>query len=108
MSQTAQDAINDAKSTISDTRDKLIDDLTNTIGEAEKWLASGVSAETRARFDDALTTAKTDLRKLEDSLLAHSRQAADSVNVYVQDNPWRAVGVGAAVGLLVGLLVSRK
>lgn len=108
MSQTVKDTINDIQDSAANARDKLMDELTHTISEAEKWLASGVSAETRARFDDALTTAKTDLRKLEDSLIAHSRDAAASVDTYVQDNPWRAVGVGAAIGVIVGLLIARK
>jgi ElaB/YqjD/DUF883 family membrane-anchored ribosome-binding protein len=26
----------------------------------------------------------------------------------VQDNPWQAVGVGVAIGFLVGLMVNRR
>jgi ElaB/YqjD/DUF883 family membrane-anchored ribosome-binding protein len=27
---------------------------------------------------------------------------------YVRDNPWQAIGVAAAIGFLVGLVVSRR
>ena len=95
-------------------RERLMDDLQHTIDEAEKWLEDsagehiGVSSETRARFDDTLRTAKSDLRKLEDSFLAYSRDAAETVDVFVRDKPWQAVGIGAAVGLVIGMLLSRK
>jgi len=37
-----------------------------------------------------------------------ARQAARVTDDYVHDNPWRAIGIGAAAGLLVGWLVSRR
>ncbi|MYM88384.1 DUF883 family protein [Rugamonas sp. FT82W] len=94
-------------------RDRLMNELKHAIGEAEDWLKDAAkdpapASENRARFDDTLRTAKTDLRKLEDSLIARSRGAAESANVYVRDNPWKSVGLGAAIGVVVGLLVARK
>ncbi len=94
-------------------RDKLMDELKHAIGEAEDRLKDAAkqpapNPETRARFDDTLRTAKSDLRKLEDSLIARSRGAAESANVYVRDNPWKSVGLGAAIGVVVGLLIARK
>lgn len=94
-------------------RDRLINELKHAIGEAEDWLKDATrepapSSENRARFDDTLRTARTDLRKLEDSVIARSRGAAESANVYVRDNPWKSVGLGAALGVIVGLLVARK
>ena len=95
-------------------RDRLMDDLQHTIEEAEQWLedsngeTAGVSSETRARFDDTLRTARSDLRKLEDSFIAHSRNAAETVDIFARDHPWQAVGIGAALGVTVGMLLSRK
>jgi ElaB/YqjD/DUF883 family membrane-anchored ribosome-binding protein len=77
-------------------------------GSEHQRRASPSNRATRARFDDTLRTAHSDLRKLEDSLLSHSRNAADSIDVYVRDNPWKAVGIGAALGVLAGVLISRK
>lgn len=37
-----------------------------------------------------------------------ARQAARYTDTYVHDNPWRAIGIGAAAGLLIGYLVSRR
>ncbi|MYN29672.1 DUF883 family protein [Duganella levis] len=110
----SQNDIADSQSASTTARDQLIDGLKSSINEAEKWLedsaddVSEAASAARIRFDDTLRTAISDLRKLEDSILAHSRDAADSVNVYVRDNPWKAVTVGATIGLLVGVLLSRK
>ncbi|MYM30932.1 DUF883 family protein [Duganella sp. CY15W] len=114
MESTEHDTISTSQNAASNARGKLMDELTHTISEAEKWLSehaeevSAAASATRARFDEALHTARDDLRKLEDSLLAHGRNAAECTNAYVQENPWKAVGLGAALGVLVGVLITRK
>ncbi len=40
-------------------------------------------------------------------LLAKTREAAKATDEYVHDNPWKAVGIGAAVGVIVGMLIGR-
>ncbi|RYF36345.1 MAG: DUF883 family protein, partial [Comamonadaceae bacterium] len=35
----------------------------------------------------------------------HAGRAAD---VYVHENPWRAIGLAAGAGLVIGLLISRR
>ena len=95
-------------------RDKLMDGLKTAIGEAENYLSdageqvSGTASEVRARFEDTLRTARSDLRKLEDSVIARSHEIAQSADVYVRDNPWKAVGLGAAAGVLLGVLITRR
>ncbi|MBJ7314114.1 YqjD family protein [Rugamonas sp. CCM 8940] len=95
-------------------RDKLMSDLQNVIHEAESWLDDSTdqlgaeAGKARRHFEDALLTAKSDLRRLEEGVLARGRQAARSTQVYVRDNPWKAVGLGAAVGVIAGMLIGRK
>lgn len=113
-SQNGKADISESQAASSAARDKLMDELKNAIGEAETWLKDAASqesivpSETRARFDDTLRTARSDLRKLEDSAIARGRDAAKSADLYVHDNPWKAVGLGAALGVIVGMLISRK
>ena len=95
-------------------REKLMDGLKSAIGEAEHYLSDaagqvgGTASEVRARFEDTLRTARSDLRKLEDSVIARSHEITQSADVYVRDNPWKAVGLGAAVGVLLGVLITRR
>lgn len=95
-------------------REKLMDGLKTAIGEAEHYLSDAAeqvgdtASEVRARFEDTLRTARSDLRKLEDSVIARSHEIAQSADVYVRDNPWKAVGLGAAAGVLLGVLITRR
>ncbi len=47
--------------------------------------------------------------KLGDSgkyLAQTTREAAQKADGYVRDNPWHGVGIGAAIGLAIGMLIS--
>ena len=33
---------------------------------------------------------------------------ANDANEFVRDNPWQAVGIAAGIGLVLGLLISRR
>jgi len=65
-------------------------------------------ARVLARVEQALATAK---RALADGTDRVQRQAKNAVSVgdlYVRDNPWQAVGIAAAAGFVVGVLVARR
>lgn len=36
------------------------------------------------------------------------RQAASSVDTYVGNNPWKVIGMAAALGTLIGFLAARR
>jgi ElaB/YqjD/DUF883 family membrane-anchored ribosome-binding protein len=95
-------------------RDQLMADLKTVIQDAEAWLRHGGQLtgdelkSARAAFERTLTNAKDDLIRLEQTVVEKTKVAAKATDEYVNENPWKAVGVGAAVGLLVGLLISRR
>lgn len=95
-------------------REKLMADLKQSIQDAEQWLRSASLAgaadlgQVKAKFEDSLRTAKIDLLKLEDSVIARTKIAAQATDNYVHDNPWKSVTVGAAVGVLLGVLIARR
>ena len=97
-----------------DAREQLMTNLKSVIGDVENWLLDARKqgtdgmADAQSQFEESLRTAKTDLLKLEDSMLARTRIAAQQAHVYVKDNPWKAVGLGAAIGILAGMLIARK
>jgi ElaB/YqjD/DUF883 family membrane-anchored ribosome-binding protein len=41
-------------------------------------------------------------------MLDRTKQAARVTDEYVHENPWKAVGIAAGVGLIVGLLIGRR
>lgn len=97
-----------------DFRDQLLDDLRLVIKDAEDLLRStGHQASegyqlARAKFESTLGNAKESLSTIEEQVTATAREAFETTDRYVQQNPWQAVGVGALTGLVVGLWLGRR
>jgi ElaB/YqjD/DUF883 family membrane-anchored ribosome-binding protein len=94
--------------------DKLVEDLKVVVRDAEALLRA-TSAQTgekiqeaRARAEESLKQARTRLTQLEDQAYQRARELADSTESYVRENPWQSLGIAAGVGILVGLLLSRR
>ncbi|SHH26779.1 YqjD family protein [Massilia sp. CF038] len=95
-------------------RDQLMSDLKSVIQDAEAWLRNGshLTGEelqaAKAKFERTLSSAKADLIRLEETVVAKTKEAAKATDEYVHENPWKAVGIGAAAGLVIGMLIARK
>ena len=48
------------------------------------------------------------LNDAQDEALAQGRRVARATDHYVHDNPWQAIGVAGLVGLLLGVLLTRR
>lgn len=96
------------------TKDKLVQDFRIVVADAEELLKATASqagekvAVARERIQDSLHNAKVKLAEAEDVLVQKGKLAARATDEYVQENPWRAVGIGAGVGLIIGLLIGRR
>ena len=95
-------------------RDQLMSDLKSVIQDAESWLRNGSQmtgeelANARAKFERTLSSAKADLMRLEETVVQRTKDAAKATDEYVHDNPWTSIGVGAAAGVLLGLIIARR
>lgn len=93
--------------------DKLVSDLKALIDDAEELLRATASqageqvAAVRRRIEASLKDGKETLADAEELLYDKTRDAAEAAHDYVQKNPWSAVGIAAAVGLALGLLIRR-
>ena len=97
-----------------DGRDKLVDEVAGVLAEAEEMLKRA-SVETgdkardlRSQVETQLLRAKLKLQEIEGETIDRAKVAARATDEYVRGNPWQAVGIAAAVGLLVGLLMNRR
>lgn len=94
--------------------DKLMEDLRLVVTDAEELLKATAGqagervAQARAKAEDSLRSAREALAEAGDETLERAREAAASADDYVRENPWTVVGIAAGVGLVVGLLLSRK
>lgn len=95
-------------------RDKFVDDMRVVITDAEELLraTAGEAGEkigvARERIQDSIYQAKVKLAEAEAVVRERARQAAQYTDEYVRENPWRAIGVAAGIGLVLGLVLSRR
>lgn len=94
--------------------DKLIEDLKVVIRDAEALIKATSSQtgekiqEVRAKAEESLRQAKVRLTEAETEALRRAREVADATEEYVRENPWQSIGVAAGIGLLLGVLISRR
>src|SRR5262245_60661711 len=93
---------------------QLIDDLTAVIRDAESLLRATAAQtgdkveEIRSRAEETVRSAKARLADVEEQAFERARVFAGDADQYVRGNPWQAVAIAGAAGLLVGLLMSRR
>ncbi|HEX5030433.1 MAG TPA: DUF883 family protein [Candidatus Eisenbacteria bacterium] len=95
-------------------RDQLVADLKAVVSDAEELLratkdAAGekVSAA-RARAEATIGKARAKLANLDDEVVARAKDAAKGADDYVHEHPWNAVGLAAAAGLVIGILIAKR
>ena len=62
----------------------------------------------RAKAEESLKSAKLGLAEAQAAVVAKTKEAALATDEYVRANPWESVGVAAAVGLVIGMLIARR
>jgi ElaB/YqjD/DUF883 family membrane-anchored ribosome-binding protein len=97
-----------------DGRERLVDDVSAVLSEAEEMLKRA-SVETgekardlRSQVETQLLRAKLKLQEIEGEAVDRAKAAARATDDYVHDHPWQAIGIAAAAGLVVGLLMNRR
>ena len=97
-----------------DSKQKLVSDMKVVVSHAEELLraTAGVADEKmndlRERIGQSLRDAKLRLADAEGAVVDKTKAAARATDDFVHENPWRAVGVAAVVGLLLGAIISRR
>jgi len=95
-------------------RDKLVQDFKLVIADAEELLRATAAqagekvSAARERIEDRLHTAKIRVAEAEEALRVRTREAARVTDEFVHDKPWHAIGIAAAIGLVVGMLIGRR
>ncbi|MCT4702426.1 stress response protein ElaB [Enterobacteriaceae bacterium H20N1] len=93
---------------------RLDDDLTLLSETLEEVLrSSGDPAdqkyiELKERAEQALNDVKARVSNASDTYYYRAKQAVYRADDYVHEKPWQGIGVGAAAGLVLGLLLARR
>lgn len=96
------------------TKEKLVADFRVVVADAEALLRATASdagekvVAAREKIQASLDTAKLKLSLAEAAIIDKTKQAARVTDEFVHENPWRAVGISACLGLVVGVLIARR
>jgi ElaB/YqjD/DUF883 family membrane-anchored ribosome-binding protein len=96
------------------TKAKLMEDLKTVFADVEELLKATASqtgeriTAARAKAEESLKVAKAQLAEVQAAVAAQTKAAAKAADDYVRANPWQAVGISAAVGLIFGMLITRR
>lgn len=91
-------------------RERVKEDLRALVRDAEELLKatagdmSDKAKEARSRIGEALEKARTTCHRLEEKTV-ETAKATDRV---IRDHPYESIGIAFAVGVLIGVLVTRK
>ncbi|EGT4356047.1 YqjD family protein [Cronobacter sakazakii] len=62
----------------------------------------------RNKAERALKDTRYHLTETGDVIAKQTREAAARAEDYVRENPWTGVGIGAAIGVVLGVLLTRR
>ena|SRR5689334_16503923 len=94
--------------------DKLKQDVKNLAADLDEIMRATASqtgekiAALREKAQVTLHSAREHLAEAKDIVVDKTRIAARATDDFVHENPWRAVGIAAGVGLIVGMLIGRR
>ncbi len=96
------------------TKAELVAEFKTVIADAEALIKATANQggekvdQLRSQAEASLASAKDKIEDLHEDLIEKGREAVKATDDYVQENPWKAVGIAAGIGLVIGLLVSRR
>jgi ElaB/YqjD/DUF883 family membrane-anchored ribosome-binding protein len=101
-------------STMGPNANPIARDIQNVVTDAQELLKTvqtegqGKLADVKAKMSEQLDSAKQMLTQLQSTVQEGAKAAVDTTDTYVRANPWRAVGISAALGALIGFLAARR
>jgi ElaB/YqjD/DUF883 family membrane-anchored ribosome-binding protein len=99
LNQNIKTVRNDMKTLVKDAQDLF----------REAGHASGEKAEElRARGLALLDTAMEKAQELQTVAVEKGKAAAHTTDEFVHEHPWKSVGIAAGIGLVIGMLISRR
>lgn len=95
-------------------REKLVEDFRAVVNDTEELLRATAGqtgeriATARQRLEDSLRDTKRRIDEIEGDAIERARVAAKRTDEYIREHPWESIGIAGAVGVLLGMLISRR
>jgi ElaB/YqjD/DUF883 family membrane-anchored ribosome-binding protein len=95
-------------------REKLISDLKVVAADADE-LVKITAGQASLEAKDAATRMRSRMKELQDDMahmqdvaVARAKAIAQNTDGYVHEQPWKAIGIAAGLGVVIGLLAGRR
>ncbi len=85
----------------------FVTDAETLLGQARTLSGAGALAA-REEFERRLTQAKQGYQAAREVAVDRAHDYMDRTETYVRNEPWKAIGVAALAGAIVGVLLSRR
>jgi ElaB/YqjD/DUF883 family membrane-anchored ribosome-binding protein len=93
---------------------QLTADLNAIVNDAEALLkatagdAGAKLGSVRERLEESVKATRARVAEMEDAVIAQTKAAARATDEYVHENPWPSIGIAAAAGIVLGVLIGRR
>ena len=95
-------------------KEKLVADLKLVVADTEELLRATAGqagekvTELRGRLEKRLQDAKISLADAQVYATEKAKEAAQATDEFVHAEPWKAIGIAAALALALGVLIGRR
>jgi ElaB/YqjD/DUF883 family membrane-anchored ribosome-binding protein len=96
-----------ARGALSSEMHHLITDIEDLVKKATSLTGEDLAAA-KAKLAERLAAARVSFAEAGDTVANKARTTATATNEYVHEQPWKAIGIGATVGLLLGFALARR
>lgn len=113
-SGTAGATLDENAQSLARSKDELMREFRNLIRDGEAFLRATTNlsgealAQAREQFGVQLEKMRAQIGTASRVAADRGRQAALAADEYVHANPWPAIGAAAAIGLLIGVVLTRR
>lgn len=103
----ATDSLKQSQARLAHEFNTVLDDaqdlLRHAAGEAGKDYA-----QARDKLQHSVTNARHRIGAIEQAIVDSARQAGRTADSYVRDHTWESIAIGAGIGVVLGILISRR
>lgn len=96
-----------AQSGVSREVHNFLEDIEDLVKETTS-LTGDELARAKAKLSERVAAAKQSVEEFGSDVAKRARKGAAATNDYVHDQPWKAIGAGAAVAFLLGFVLARR
>lgn len=60
------------------------------------------------QIEEGIRSGKYSWREIQNAVMSKTRQAAQTTDLYVHENPWKVVSIAGGLGFVLGLLMAPR